>query len=175
MAAHTKLKFRQPGQGTTNELQRRDLRLELEKAERAARNKRKGITEPTDEVEGVPKAGLIAGAPVGATQEKEDEQAAKRRKLLEQAAELDRDDSEEEEDDEEGKTPADKGTITNGKGKEKAVEQNDDDDDAEESSDEEDSDDDEDETAELLRELEKIKRERAEEKERQVWVCPLSR
>lgn len=60
--------------------------------------------------------------------------------------------------------------ISNGKGKGRATseeidattEVNNDDDEEEESSD----DDDEDETAELLRELEKIKRERAEEKER---------
>lgn len=86
--------------------------------------------------------------------------------MIEEAAELDRDDDSEDEEEQDGAT-----AKLNGKGKERAV--NDDEaeegeqaseDEEEESSDE---DDDEDETAELLRELEKIKRERAEEKARQ--------
>jgi len=72
-----------------------------------------------------------------------DEEANKRRKLLQDALDLDKDDDDEEEDE-----------------AKKASDDND-----EES--EEESDDDEDDTAELLHELEKIKRERAEEKERQ--------
>jgi len=76
-----------------------------------------------------------------------DEEANKRRKLLQQALELDRDDDDDDEEKE-------------GAGKDQ-------DKDEDEDNSDEDSDDDEDDTAELLRELEKIKRERAEEKARQ--------
>ncbi|GEM06107.1 hypothetical protein Rt10032_c01g0124 [Rhodotorula toruloides] len=152
IAAHTKLKFRQPGQGTTSETSRRDLKAELMAAEReAAARKAKG------------ERGYVADQKLLALQSAQDkeeseaasESAAKRRKLLQEAADLDKDDSEDE--DSEAEDGADKG-------KGKAVEAaNDDDDDDSDS----DDDDDEDETAELLRELEKIKKERAEEKERQ--------
>ncbi|KAF8161364.1 Pre-mRNA-splicing factor Cwf15/Cwc15 [Crassisporium funariophilum] len=67
-----------------------------------------------------------------------DDEANKRRKLLQEALELDKDDDDEDEEDKEMK----------------------DEDESDEDSDEEDD------TAELLRELEKIKRERAEEKSR---------
>ena len=78
-----------------------------------------------------------------------DEQVAKRRKLLEEAAELDKDDT----DDEDAAAPA----RARSRSAQPPTAADDDDD----------SDDDsEDETAELMRELEKIKRERAEEKER---------
>jgi len=72
-----------------------------------------------------------------------DDESNKRRKLLQEALELDKDD--------------DESADEKGKGKEKDDE---DEDESEEDSDEEDD------TAELLRELEKIKRERAEEKAR---------
>ncbi|BGO99199.1 complexed with cef1p [Rhodotorula toruloides] len=152
IAGHTKLKFRQPSQGTTSETSRRDLKAELLAAERdAAARKAKG------------ERGYVADQKLLAlrsAQDKEEsdaasESAAKRRKLLQEAADLDKDDSDDEESEEEDGAD---------KGKGKAVEAaNDDDDDDSDSSD----DDDEDETAELLRELEKIKKERAEEKERQ--------
>ncbi|KAI0629480.1 Pre-mRNA-splicing factor Cwf15/Cwc15 [Trametes polyzona] len=137
MAAHTKLKFRQPGQTSTAEVAKRDLRAELLAAEAEARErKRKAEGKPPLAVEG-PGAGAKEGA---------DEESNKRRKLLQEALDLDKDD---DDDDEE---KSEKGQ--NGK---------DDDDDE----DDDDDDDEEDDTAELLRELEKIKRERAEEKERQ--------
>ena len=169
-AAHTKLKFRQPGQGTTSETARRDLRVELERAERIARNKRKGITTAEEDEEVKPEGAAV-------TAQEEDEQEAKRRKLIEDAAELDRDDDDDDDEEDGIDLGAEGKQASNGaeKGKGKAVEnghedggagQDDDDDDDDDSSDEDD--DDEDETAELLRELEKIKRERAEEKERQV-------
>ncbi|KAK7436530.1 complexed with cef1p [Stygiomarasmius scandens] len=127
MAAHTKLKFRQVGQTSAEEIKKRDLRAELLAAEQEARNKKR-------KAEGKP----IEEAPA------EDDEANKRRKLLQEALEMDKDDDDEDEGSE---------------GKEKDKEE-------EEESDE-DSDEDEDDTAELLRELEKIKRERAEEKARQ--------
>ncbi|KAL7006328.1 complexed with cef1p [Cystobasidiomycetes sp. EMM_F5] len=169
--AYTKLKFRQPGQGTTNDVARRDLKLELERAERIARNKRKGIAE-TEEAD-------VNGRGTATTQQ-ENEQEAKRRKLIADAAELDRDDSDDEPAGEVdlGAGKSNNNGAVNGKGKGRAVDdgedeqedgqQNeDDDDDDDDSDDSEDEEDDEDETAELLRELEKIKRERAEEKARQ--------
>ncbi|KAF8911558.1 Pre-mRNA-splicing factor Cwf15/Cwc15 [Gymnopilus junonius] len=69
-----------------------------------------------------------------------DEETNKRRKLLQEALELDKDDDDEDEEDK--------------------------DEEKDEESSEEDSDEEEDDTAELLRELEKIKRERTEEKAR---------
>ncbi|RUS34434.1 Pre-mRNA-splicing factor Cwf15/Cwc15, partial [Jimgerdemannia flammicorona] len=126
LAAHTKLKFRQPGQGISDEIGDRErLKDELRKAEREhfeQVSKEKG--------EYVPRSALKEG------EEDEDmEPALKRRRLMEEATKaawLDKDDS--------------------------------DDDDEESDSDE---DDDGDDTAELLRELAKIKQERAEEKEQQ--------
>ncbi|GAA5892096.1 hypothetical protein JCM6882_005694 [Rhodosporidiobolus microsporus] len=149
LAQHTKLKFRQPGQGTKSEVARRDLKLELLAAEQDA-NARKAKGE----------RGYVMDQKLLLLQQKEEEAegeaAAKRRRLLQEAADLDKDDSddEESEDDE---------AETQDKGKGKAA-----DEDEDEDEDDDDSDDDsEDETAELLRELEKIKKERAEEKARQ--------
>ncbi|RXW25576.1 hypothetical protein EST38_g258 [Candolleomyces aberdarensis] len=176
MAAHTKLKFRQVGQTSVTEVRQRDLRAELLSAEREAQNKkRKAEGKPPLPEEGSSKP--IAAIENGAASD----EANKRRKLLQEALELDKDDSDEEDEDE-------------GKGKKKAVAGDDDDDEDEDerlvsrnlfgvsnermsantlfvflrhfNSEEEDSDE-EDETAELMRELEKIKRERAEEKARQ--------
>ncbi|QRW25367.1 cell cycle control protein Cwf15/Cwc15 [Rhizoctonia solani] len=83
----------------------------------------------------------------------EEDPASKRQKMLQEALELDRDD-----DDDDAKVQ------DKGKGKATAddMDVDDDDDDDED----EDSDDDEDETAQLLAELERIKRERAAEEER---------
>ncbi|KAF7362478.1 Cwf15/Cwc15 cell cycle control protein [Mycena venus] len=79
-----------------------------------------------------------------------DEESNKRRKLLQESLDLDKDDDDEEE----------------AEGSSKAADEKDKDaDDSDSDSDSDDDDDDE--TAELLRELEKIKRERAEEKARQ--------
>jgi len=151
MASQTKLKFRQPGQTSTAEVSKKDLRAELMLAEREARDrKRKAAGLPVEEPEPVPQRQAI-----------ESEEANKRRKMLSEAVELDRDDDEEEEkkkrkdDADEDEEMAD-GEV-GGEGK-----ANDDDDDSDDSDDS-----DEDDTAELLRELEKIKRERAEEKARQ--------
>ncbi|PBK71296.1 Cwf15/Cwc15 cell cycle control protein [Armillaria solidipes] len=131
MASHTKLKFRQVGQTSTDEVRKRDLRAELLAAEQEARNKKR-------KAEGKPP--LIEDAPAPA-----DDEANKRRKLLQDAIALDKDDDDDDD--------------TKAEEKDK--------DNADEEDSEEDSDEDEDDTAELLRELEKIKRERAEEKARQ--------
>ncbi|GAA5828200.1 hypothetical protein JCM11251_002633 [Rhodosporidiobolus azoricus] len=148
LAQHTKLKFRQPGQGTKTEVARRDLKLELLAAEQdAAARKAKG------------ERGYVQDQKLLMLQQKEEateeEAAAKRRRLLQEAADLDKDDSDDEESEDEAAEKQDKG-------KGKAAEEEDEDDDDDDS-----DDDSEDETAELLRELEKIKKERAEEKARQ--------
>jgi len=131
MAAHTKLKFRQPGQGTTSEIERKDLRLELERAEKRQ------------------KTSDFSAADTASADSVEDE-VSLRRKLLQEAADLDKDDS-----DSDGEVVAKPAAASGDTEAAAAVE-----------SEEESTDDDEDETAELLRELEKIKRERQEEKER---------
>ncbi|GAA5951071.1 hypothetical protein JCM3765_004672 [Sporobolomyces pararoseus] len=156
LSAHTKLKFRQPGQSTQSEVKdhRRDLKLELLQAERESDlRKKKG------------ERGLVVDKGLLLLEEKErgnreQEEANKRRKLLQEVADLDKDDDEDDQDDDQEDVD-DQGE----KGKGKATQDQDSDD--QDDSDEDDDDDDEDETAELLRELEKIKRERAEEKERQ--------
>ncbi|KAL4068745.1 Pre-mRNA-splicing factor Cwf15/Cwc15 [Scleroderma yunnanense] len=139
MAAHTKLKFRQPGQTSIGEVARKDLRAELLAAEEEARNRKR-------KAEGKPPLLVTEGTTNGA----DDEEANKRRKLLQEALELDKDDDDEEEEDNEPGNNASKSVVS----------------DVDEGSGEEESEE-EDDTDELLRELEKIKRERAEEKARQ--------
>jgi hypothetical protein len=95
-AAHTKLKFRQPGQTNQGDVQRRDLKAELAAAERAAQDKKR-------------KAAGLAPLPapaevVLAIEADDDEERTKRRRLLEEAMAADKDDeseSEEENEDEE--------------------------------------------------------------------------
>jgi len=112
MASHTKLKFRQAGQGTVSEIERKDLRLELERAE-----KRQKVDPSSD----VSEAKRIDNGTVPESAEEE------RRKVIAQAALLDKDDSDDE---------------TDGRPKEKsekaAGEEQDDDEDDEDSDDEED-------------------------------------
>lgn len=153
VASHTKLKFRQPGQASSSEITKLDLRAELLAAEHAAREKKRkaeGLPPLEDSKEPSTSTPAITAS--------EDEETNKRRKLLQEALELDKDDDDDESSDEKDEK-SDKEMDANGN---KSGEDNGDDDEEEE-----DDDDDEDETAELLRELAKIKRERAEEKERQ--------
>jgi len=81
MAAHTKLKFRQVGQTSADEVKKRDLRAELLAAEQEAKNKKR-------KAEGKPPLPIEGG---------EDEEANKRRKLLQDALDLDKDDDDQEE------------------------------------------------------------------------------
>ncbi|EED79473.1 predicted protein [Postia placenta Mad-698-R] len=88
MAAHTKLKFRQPGQTSVDEVVKRDLRADLLLAEQAAREKkRKAEGKPPLAVEN---ASTAAG---------QDDESNKRRRLLQEALELDKDDDDEEKSD----------------------------------------------------------------------------
>ncbi|KNE95179.1 hypothetical protein PSTG_11445 [Puccinia striiformis f. sp. tritici PST-78] len=172
IAGHTKLKYRQPGQDSISDLARRDLKLELEIAERESAAKRRRaagllpINEDKNEKQSETKL-LEDGT--------DEESKTKRRKILKEALLADKDDSESEGDSDDDKRGAkrhgkskatsvplsDHDGSNNGKTNRRDAEESDD------SDDNDDSDDDESETAELLRELEKIKRERAEEKERQ--------
>ncbi|RDB25071.1 Pre-mRNA-splicing factor cwc15 [Hypsizygus marmoreus] len=82
MAAHTKLKFRQAGQTSSDEVKKRDLRAELLAAEQEAKNKkRKAEGKPPLPIEGMPA----------------DDESNKRRKLLQEALDMDKDDDDEEE------------------------------------------------------------------------------
>ncbi|KAF8608361.1 Cwf15/Cwc15 cell cycle control protein [Ceratobasidium sp. AG-I] len=154
MASQTKLKFRQPGQTSVGDVAKRDLRMDLLLAEHEAKNrKRKAAGQDP-----LPLPAALTGAsatPVAAIENgstEEEDAASKRRKMLQEVMELDKDDDDEEEDKAKDK----------GKGKASADAMDED----EEEDDDDDSDDDEDETAQLLAELEKIKRERAAEEER---------
>ncbi|XP_072179915.1 spliceosome-associated protein CWC15 homolog [Diadema setosum] len=112
LPAHTKLKYRQPGQDTSDELRSRDFRKDLEERERAAREKR------SDRGSG--------------RESSSSSSSSNKRPRLEQipAANLDADDPLDDEDEEDV------------------------------------SDDSDDDTAELLAELNKIKKERAQEQSR---------
>ena len=122
LASHTKLKFRQPGQDSSLDVARKDLRAELVAAERIAQEKKRKAAglPPLPETSGSLRIEYgnrkVDGEGDG------DEEVRKRRKILEEAAELDRDDSDDEK----------VGGVDKGKGK---VAQNggeaDDDDDAE--------------------------------------------
>ncbi|KAG0366611.1 hypothetical protein BGZ54_005118 [Gamsiella multidivaricata] len=147
LASHTKLKFRQTGQTSQDELNRLDLKAQLLKAEQDHYQKVNKTTKlalglsnsfkDTDgDEEDVPEQnGSALGLQISETP------LERKRRLLKEAERLDKDDSDNDDSD-----------------------KNSDDSDSDDS---DSDDDDEDDTAELLRELEKIKRERAEEKERQ--------
>lgn len=161
MPSHTKLKFRQPQQGgqasslvNRDEGVRRDLKKELEAAERDSRNKKRkeqGLAPEAIEDDADDKKDIktIENGSV-------DDEEAKRRRLIEEMKRLDEEDGD-----------SDSSSTSDRKGKSKAVANGAKGSDSGSSSDSEsDSDDEEDDTAALLRELEKIKRERAEEKAR---------
>ncbi|EMD32984.1 hypothetical protein CERSUDRAFT_126478, partial [Gelatoporia subvermispora B] len=86
MAAHTKLKFRQPGQTSTAEVAKRDLRMELLAAEAEARDKKR-------KAEGKPSLAVESASGGAAAQ---DDESNKRRKLLQEALELDKDEDEDD-------------------------------------------------------------------------------
>ncbi|CAD6885611.1 unnamed protein product [Tilletia laevis] len=157
LPSHTKLKFRQPAQGGiqlanpgSSEERRRDLRAALEQRERtSATAKGKGVDADDDD---------------------DDDDADEGKKNANGAAvksplRIGHTDADEGNDDagagEKGKQVSRVDTDTGG-----VDARDDDDDDKEDDEDEDDDDDDDDDEAALLRELEKIKRERAEEKAR---------
>ncbi|KAJ1306082.1 hypothetical protein OPQ81_010794 [Rhizoctonia solani] len=161
MASQTKLKFRQPGQTSVGDVKKRDLRTDLLLAEHEAKNKkRKAAGQDPLPLPPALVALTATTTPVAAIENGpsgEEDPAAKRQRMLQEALELDRDD---DDDDDEAKAK------DKGKGKATADDMDEDKDEDEDDDDEDDSDDDEDETAQLLAELERIKRERAAEEER---------
>lgn len=87
VASQTKLKFRQPGQTSTADVQKRDLRAELLKAEQEARQRKRKASGG---------AFLGSDAPVAEIEDRNPEEI-KRKKLLQEALELDKDDDDEPE------------------------------------------------------------------------------
>ncbi|KAF9407651.1 hypothetical protein BGZ94_002612 [Podila epigama] len=155
LASHTKLKYRQSGQTTQDELNRLDLKAQLMRAEQdhyqkvnkttslasGLSNSFKNNDDDDDDDDEKDTTNIRSGSTGASDAATEESPLERKKRLLKEAETLDKDDSDSDGDDSEDKDSDD--------------------------SDESDSDDDEDDTAELLRELEKIKRERAEEKERQ--------
>jgi len=99
LASHTKLKFRQPGQGSSSDVQKRDLRVELAVAERVAQEKRRKAAglPPLPGMNGALRIengnGHSGENGVGGESGDGDEEARKRRRVLEETADLDKDDS----------------------------------------------------------------------------------
>jgi protein CWC15 len=171
---------RQPGQTSVSEVKKSNLRAELLAAEAEARaKKRKAAGLPVEDEPPVVVAAI------------EDAEANKRRKVLQEALEMDKDADSDEDEDADADADGPKGgdakcvaqlrvfstracAYVSGYSGEhnKGGKEGDGGDgagagrDGEEEEDEDEDDDEEDDTAELFRELEKIKRERAAEKER---------
>lgn len=122
LPSYTKLKFRQPGQTSTSEVLKRDLRAELAEAERKAVEKKRKAQGLSDFETAQNGALRITNEQEQA--EGEDEEAVKRRKVLEEAADLDKDD----ESDEEGGVKNGSG-VDKGKGRAVDVDEDEDDDD----------------------------------------------
>ncbi|KAF8971969.1 hypothetical protein BGZ46_010201 [Entomortierella lignicola] len=148
LASHTKLKFRQTGQTSQDELNRLDLKAQLLRAEQDHYEKvnkvtklASGLSNSFKDTDDDDDKDHDDKALQSKQQEDSETPLERKRRLLKEAERLDKDDSDDS-DDSDNK-------------------------DSDDSDDSDSDDDDEDDTAELLRELEKIKRERAEEKERQ--------
>ena len=125
LASYTKLKFRQPGQTSTTDVARRDLKAELAAAERVAVDKKRKAA-------GLAPLPPVASGSLRIEASGEEEELVKRRKVLEETGDLDRDDEEAEG---EGEGAHVNGNAPEGKvnGEEKVeVDDADDDDDAEE-------------------------------------------
>ncbi|KAJ2506531.1 complexed with cef1p [Coemansia sp. RSA 2052] len=144
LPSHTKLKTRKPGQGTQDEYTIEDLKRELAEAEQAHSRARRQISEAEGGSSGV------------LSEESKAQLESAKTRYIEMAQRLDAasDDGSGDEEDDGGGGSSD-GSDVDGS------------DDNDEEEENEDSDDSEDETAMLMRELEKIKRERAEEKARE--------
>ncbi|KAH7313406.1 Pre-mRNA-splicing factor Cwf15/Cwc15 [Stachybotrys elegans] len=103
LPAHTKLKFRKPGQGgDADDEPTRDLAAELLAAEKAHFAKRNGAPMPMDEDDDddhETAATSNAKRPPPLTEGGEEDLEAKRRRILEESRDIDADDSSEEEED----------------------------------------------------------------------------
>ena len=119
LASHKKLKFRQPGQQTTGDIVKSDLKAELAAAERVAQDKKRKAA-------GLPPLPPLPSASSsnlrienGEEADGVEDESVKRRKILEEAAELDKDDDSDDEDAKAGK--AQNGAANGDKGKGKAA------------------------------------------------------
>ena len=97
VASQTKLKFRQPGQGGSNEIDKRDLKAQLQKAEAEARARKRKAAGHIDDAAMDEDEGAN---PVAEIEDRNPEEV-KRRKLLEAIA-LDKDDDEDDENEKAG-------------------------------------------------------------------------
>lgn len=141
----------QPGQGGDADPQVRDLRAQLLEAEAAHFSK----TNPAAINIGESTISSKRQLEDGDGQNGEEDLEAKRRRILEETRDVDADSN---------------GSRSDGSSEEDRYAKEGLDPDSPVKSEDSNSDDEEDETAELLRELEKIKRERAEQKEKEVSV-----
>ncbi|KAK4123479.1 Cwf15/Cwc15 cell cycle control protein [Parathielavia appendiculata] len=149
LPAYTKLKFRQPGQGGDADRATRDLRAELEAAEAEHYAKLKGAPIPGTTSDEPSERSPTNKRPLRIANGNEEEDAdAKRRRILAETRDIDADDDDHGEDPKSGSGSEDE----SGSG-------SDDSDDSEDES--------EDENAELMRELERVRRERMERRERE--------
>jgi protein CWC15 len=82
--------YSQPGQTSSAEVKKRDLRAELLAAEAEAKNKKRKAEGKPPLEEDAPRQMIEAGPAA------EDDEANKRRKLLQEALEMDKDDDDEE-------------------------------------------------------------------------------
>ena len=115
LASHTKLKFRQPGQGSSSDVSRRDLRAELLAAERVAQEKKRKAAglPPLPGLNGALRIENGNGNALDGEVE-EDEETRKRRKVLEEAAELDKDDSDDDDEKTNGMNKGKSKALVNG-------------------------------------------------------------
>lgn len=126
LPSYTKLKFRQPGQTSTSEVLKRDLRAELAEAERKAAEKKRKAQGLSDFETAQNGSLRITNEQETGNGDGDDEEAVKRRKVLEEAADLDKDD---DDDDDEGGGAKNGAGVDKGKGRAVAVDEDADEDD----------------------------------------------
>jgi len=161
LASHTKMKTRQPGQNTSDEVSKRDLKRELDDKEKKVKKDDKKKDEDEEKT--------LAIKEKGESDDEMDRRSRGKEKAKDKNFNIDADDSDDSDsssDEENGKKGKGKGK---GKGKQAAKKngKRGGDDGSESESDDESDDDSEDETDELMRELERIKKEREQERMKQ--------
>ncbi|KAK3379493.1 Pre-mRNA-splicing factor Cwf15/Cwc15 [Lasiosphaeria ovina] len=157
LPAYTQLKFRQSGQGGDADREVRDLRAELLAAEATHFAKIKGgpaggVGEDESASASAAQPKLLGGATSGDGDTVMEDSESKLVQILEETRDMDADDSDEAGDGSDG---------------------SDDDGGGSDDDDDDDSSDDDDDDAELQRELDRIRRERTEKREKEVSFLPL--
>lgn len=155
LASHTKMKVRQPGQNTNDEVAKRDLKRELEEKEKKGKKDDKKKDEETEEK---PLAIKEKGEDLSdSDDERRSIRKEREREKRDKNHNIDADDSDDSDSsDEDTKKSKGKGKAPAKKSKHDSDSDSDDD-----------SDDSEDETDELMRELERIKKEREQDRIKQ--------